>query len=789
MMTSTVLAQHRCSKAHSGFYFKVDYDEPGNMRSDTLDVTHMELNLDFTAMDQQTIRGRCRVFLTGLMDDVSLIRLDLEGLSVDSVSGPDGPLAFAHSGSHLSVYLPTPLNMGSETWVEVVYGGNPITDSSWGGFYTTLGYAYNMGVGFDAEPHNFGRCWFPCFDNFVERSTLTFHVLTNEGRTAYCNGLRTSVQTVGADSLLTTWEMTSPIPSYLTSIAVSDYVHTEQTFGSIAGDIPVWLISKGADSTEMKQSFIHLLPWLDALEECYGNHVFPKVGFVGVPFNAGAMEHATNIAYPKSAYQGGSLASETLIAHEIAHHWWGDNTTCRTAEDMWLNEGWASYSEALFLEKIYGQIPYINYVKANHKDVLLNAHENDGGYYAVSGVPHAITYGSHVYNKGADMIHNLRTTMGDSLFFSACRSMMAAFQFTDIGTEDLKNHFQGFTNRNLDAFFNQSIYNSGFAGYRISRWWPTEGGIEIEVEQSLHHAPALHQDVPMLVRMEDQNGNIYEWNIIISDLFSIHSLQLPANVELSRLWLNDNEGISQAVLAENKYIQGTGTHNFSYAMMDATVATAPQADSVLVRVESHWVNARSGSDPNVAYTLSADRWWSVHLPADATLSMNGTVRYYGNEGMNAYYDPTFFALLADNGYTEDSLILFFRPHFQQEWQEYNGDYTLNTQGSASNWMGRIEVTGMQSGDYCWGVRGTITRLSEPLKTASRVWFTEQNSRLTVLSEPDTHIAVMDNYGRLIWSGNSEDTVLSIPAYDWAPGLYHVHLHHERHNQTFTCLKP
>lgn len=780
-------AQHRCSKWHSRAH-RVDYDEPSNMRSDTLDITHMDLSLDFTQMNQQLISGRNRVFFTALMDGIDHINLDLASLEVDSVLGAEGLLNFVHTGSLLTVYLPATLNSGEEAWVEVAYGGNPITDPSWGGFYTTLGYAYNMGVGFEAEPHNFGRCWFPCFDNFVERTTLTFHVLTNDGRTAYCNGLRTSVQTVGADSLLTTWEMTSPIPSYLTSVAVSEYVHSEQVFQSNSGDTPVWLISKSADSTEMKQSFVHLLPWLQALEECYGDHVFPKVGFVGVPFNAGAMEHATNIAYPKSAYQGGSLASETLMAHEIAHHWWGDNTTCRTAEDMWLNEGWASFSEALFQEKIYSRVAYIDYVRNNHKDVLLNAHRDDGGYWPVSGVPHTLTYGAHVYNKGADMIHNLRTTMGDSLFFAACKSMMNQYHFSDISTSDLQEHFQLFTDRNLEAFFNQSIYNTGYAAYRVSRWWPATGGIEVEIEQALHNAPNFHEDVPMQVSIEDTNGTRTTTTLFVSNTLSTHFIPLAASTTVRRIWLNDDNGISQAVLGENKWLSATGTSNFTYAMMDMNTTAAP-IDSALVRVENHWVNARSSSDTNNGYTLSSDRWWSVYMPQDESLSMNGTIRYYGNDGLNAYYDPTFFALLEDNGYTEDSLVLFYRPLYGTDWQEFSGNYTLNTQGSATNWMGRFDIIDIQSGDYCWGVRGTITGVSESTSTEWRVWYDRVGENIIIKGAGNQHVFVTDNSGKLIWQGRCESDTETIHASRWASGIYHIQLQDQQKALTVSCLKP
>ncbi|MFN9799531.1 MAG: M1 family aminopeptidase, partial [Bacteroidota bacterium] len=248
----------------------------------------------------------------------------------------------------------------------------------------------------------------------VELSEYELRVLTANGRTAYCGGVRLSVDTVGTDSLYTRWLLADhPIPSYLASVAVANYTHVDDSYTTALGEtIPVWLTARPQDTTAMKNSFLNLIGCLSGFEEHYGPYRWPRVGFVSVPFNAGAMEHATNIAYPSFAING-NLTFETLIAHELSHHWWGDLVTCRTAEDMWLNEGWASYCEALFEEIIYGVEAYADYVASNHKDVLTDVPNDDGGYFPVSGVPHELTYSGTVYSKGADIVHNLRGVMGD----------------------------------------------------------------------------------------------------------------------------------------------------------------------------------------------------------------------------------------------------------------------------------------------------------------------------------------------------------------------------------------
>ena len=171
-----------------------------------------------------------------------------------------------------------------------------------------------------------------------------------------------------------------------------------------------------------------------------------------VPFNGGAMEHACNISYPLFAIDG-TLDREDLMAHELAHHWWGNNITCKTQEDMWINEGWASYSEKLFNEYVYGKARYRQKVEETHRNVLQFAHITDGSVLPVSGVDHGNTYGRHVYRKGADIAHTLRFYMGDTAFFKAIKSIMSTNNFGNMDSKELMDSFQTFTPTDLSHFY------------------------------------------------------------------------------------------------------------------------------------------------------------------------------------------------------------------------------------------------------------------------------------------------------------------------------------------------
>src|SRR5690606_32497625 len=147
---------------------------------------------------------------------------------------------------------------------------------------------------------------------------------------------------ISGDTIMRTWQMDEEIPSYLAAVAVGPYSEVNWIYQGIQSQIPVQMAVRAVDSTNLKNSFIHLNDAMDAYESAYGPYLFNKVGYSVVPFSSGAMEHASLVAYPSNAVNG-NTGSELLMAHELSHHWWGNLVTCDDQEDMWLNEGWASF--------------------------------------------------------------------------------------------------------------------------------------------------------------------------------------------------------------------------------------------------------------------------------------------------------------------------------------------------------------------------------------------------------------------------------------------------------------
>lgn len=695
----SIQAQYSCKHKHHNPQL---YNKASNSRSDTIDVLNYAVNLDITDYANQKIGGYCDVQFVSKLNNISSLDLDLLQMTIDSVVSQGQTLMYVYNDTLLSITLPTVMNIGDTSNVVVYYSGSPQGDpSGWGGWYFQGNYAYNLGVGFEANPHNYGRVWHPCFDNFVERATYDFSILTNNGKTSYANGYIVSDQVVGADSLVRTWRMDAPIPTYLACIAVANYTHVYQDYISpVTNDTtPVFLIAQPADTSNMKASFVNLHNAIEAFEIGYGPFLWNKVGYHLVPFNSGAMEHATSIAYPL-ATANGALTYETLMAHELAHHWWGDLVTCRTAEDMWINEGMASYSERLFLEKVYGYDAYINDIKLNHKDVLHHAHITDGGYYAISGVPHQITYGDHSYNKGADVAHTLRGYMGDSLFFEGLTSFLAANNYSDVDATDFMNHLNTLNGVDVTDFFNDWVFNPGFPHFSIDSVITTGSignyTVNVYVRQKLKAATNFYTNVPLEITFKGDAWESQTESFVMSGQTSSFQFAIPFVPEIS--YLNGDDKISQAVTGENITITGLGIKDQTYPMFRVT--TTAVTDSAFLRLEHHWV-APDGFKDNLLgyrYSLSNERYWRVSGLNNVGYTGTGRIFFNGTTSSSGYLDNE---MVAEVGFNEDSLRVFYRSDVASEWEVVEG-YFVNTLGSPTDGNAYANIDTLKYGEYTFG---------------------------------------------------------------------------------------
>lgn len=671
-------------------------------RSDSFDIVRTEIELDLSA--PPALQATARLSLRPLLPGLSQLRLDLEQLPVQTVSVNGQAATFQYNSPALWIDFPIPGMPGDTLDVVIAYGGTPVTDpSGWGGVYYSNNYFFNLGVGFDADPHSFGRAWFPCFDNFVERCAFTISVSSQAAYPAYCNGALLSETSAGPGLVKRIWALNEPIPSYLACFASGPYTSFLRSYPGENGPVSVEIAAAAADTNKVKASFQNLPQAIEAFEYWFGPFQWNKIGYSLVPFNAGAMEHATNVAIMRSAIDG-SLNFQTLWAHELSHHWWGDLATCSTAEDMWLNEGWAVYCEHLFTEKVNGQTAFRTAVRDNFLSVLQNAHVNEGGYRAVSGLPHSLTYGQHTYNKGAVVAHNLRGYMGDSLFRAGLRSALAQTSFQDWSSADFRDKLSLATGYNLQAFFDDWVFAGGFPDYSIDTLETLASPDSITfyralIRQKLRGAPHYHQAVPLELTLVNAANERLIRRVQVSGPLTEVYFDVPFSFgPLQHCWLNTNQIILQARAEAEKTVSAAGTVSFSPAKFDLKVDNLGAAP-MLVRVEHHFAMPDTGLAVNPNRFKLTNRYWRVYGDFDNGFAGSASV-FYDGRGQLDQLDAELFA---QTGPQEDSVVLIYRPGPGHPWQEHP-NYLKNMLSSDMDRYGFIRMQQVFAGEYTIGKR-------------------------------------------------------------------------------------
>ena len=761
---------HKSSATTSSIYYS-----PENLRSDTFDIIKYTINLDITDFANQKIKGNTIVRYAPKLNGQAKISLDLLKMTIDSITQNSTQLTYTYNDTLLRVNLPITVNTTDTNNLIVYYHGAPQGDpAGWGGFSFSGNYAYNLGVGFGANPHNYGRVWFPCFDNFVEKSKYEFNITTILAKTSFCNGALISDITNGGVHTRK-WILDKEIPTYLASVAVADYTQVNWNIAAANGNLPVVLAARPTDTTAIKNGFVHLPNAVLGFENYYGPYVWNRVGYCLVPFNSGAMEHATNIAYPQAAT---SITYESqLMAHELSHHWWGDLMTCETQEDMWLNEGMASYSERLFLEWTYNYGKYIAEVKSIHDDIVKYIHLRENGFRAISGVPHQYTYGDHVYKKGSDVAHTLRSYMGDAAFFAGLKYVMQQKAYKNMNSLEFRDLLETSSGLNLHDFFDNWVMNAGWPHFSIDSI-TTTGSVApytsvVHVKQKLFGAPNLYSNVPLEVSFMNTVWNKEIKTITMSG--ASQSFTVQTNVLPVYAGMNVDSKISDAISSEYKTIK-TNT-NINYALGRALVMVSNKgADSSFVRVE-HNIAAPDPIQNNVYnFRLNSQHYWKV----DGILS-NGFVaklRFNFDGGKvksgNSYLDTSLIIV------NSDSLILLYRKNASDDWKEVS-HYTKMTFGAK---VGNFTVDTLKFGEYVFAnghsniltsVKNKQSQLVElnlyPNPSSTILNVAIVNYKLTANSSID----IYDMQGKVVKHLSTINPENTISIEDLAPGQYILNL--------------
>ena len=733
-------------------------------RTDSVHIARYDLNISVMDFSGQTIDGHTDLTMVSKVNNLNELRLDLMSLTADSVLVDGQPATFTHVGEDLRIHIPA-LQSGDTALVRVYYHGTPTHDGGFGGVYFINGYAYSIGVALEDRPHAYGRSWFPCMDEFSDKSAYSFHIRTPNGKRAVCNGILTDSTDLDDDSRLWSWNMELPVPTYLVSMAVGDYRCYADTFQGMNGIIPIQIYTAPSLYANIPASFEHLKDVLRKYEEFFGPYVWPRVGYVCVNALGGAMEHATNIALPNAAVNG-TLMYEGTIMHELFHHWFGDLITCERAEEMWINEGFADYSESLVKGWLYNTEEYNAYldnIVEEHNNTLQNIINRDGGLYALDAVPQDYTYGVHSYQKGGLTIHSLRAYMGDSLFFNGLRQLLADYSFQNINSHEFFTSLSQISGMNLMHFYEDWIHQPGFADFDIDKISPDENGhVTVTVRQKGYGTEHLYTDVPLDITFVSNERNLYT---LENQVVSGETTELVCTVPFIPAFaiLNYRDKISDATIDKTLTTATTGNNTFSDALCEVKIDQVE--DTTMIRMEHHYV-APTAPDPlpEGIYRFSQTHYWTVHhCGGNPTGSWKFRMLRSGS-GL----DKNLF----DGGYSIENLKLMWRPDSESEWTAV--PYTRT--GPNSNAL--LKTEDLRDGQYCFAVADAEVGMST--LNAVRMALSPNPATNTVMLKTESDkvdkAVLFDSLGRKVKSIKVSDDSQSIDLSNLPSGSYIIVLY-------------
>jgi aminopeptidase N len=479
-----------------------------NSNTQNYDITYhkLEFNVDPAVY---FVSGKITTTYTALAN-MTTLTFDLSNaLTVSSVKINNVSLAntaYTQNTNELIITLPATQLTGTQATVEVVYSGAPPQNGFFAFTSTTHGTSNTPVIYTLSEPYG-ARDWWPCKQDLNDKiNNIDVYITAPSQYVSVSNGVEPEAPVINGNLKTTHFRHNYPIPAYLICMAVTNYSIINQTGGAAPNEYPIInYIYPESDTTSVRAQLLQtplILNYLSALLE---NYPFANEKYGHAQFGwGGGMEHTT-VSFMQNFSRG-------LIAHEMAHQWFGDKITCGTWKDIWLNEGFATYLAAIIIENFDGPAAFVT-EKAN---MIGNITSSAGGALYLTdaealSVNRIFDY-RLTYNKAAMVLHMLRFKLGDSVFFQGLRNYLAdsnlAFKYAV--TTDLKSHLEAVYRSSLTEFFNDWVYNQGYPIYSISVQNITAGQVQITVNQTTSHPSVAFFEMPVPVRLLGANGQTFD---------------------------------------------------------------------------------------------------------------------------------------------------------------------------------------------------------------------------------------------------------------------------------------
>ena len=483
------------------------------MSPDTnIDVKFYHLELDIS-LGSPFLQATSTCILEPASENLSEVTLNLHGsMNVNSISGPVA--SFQHNSPNLKIFLSETFDPGEEIDLAIHYQGVPELAGGYKGMrYETHGS--NEPVIATLSTPFVAHYWFPCKDGPTDKPDSAYidiiipdTIIDGVSLKGVSNGVLEGTETIGSKNKFK-WRHRYPIVTYYMMAAVSNYETIEETYtGNFGEEFPLEYFVFN-ESYNQAQAGVEDIPLaMDAFSELFGVYPFAeeKYGMTQLGYY-GAIENQTN-----TIINNMSTGWFMISVHELAHMWFGDMITCADWHHGWLNEGFATYAEALYVESQQGHQAYLNYIS--------DEEYYEGGSLYVQNLTDTFNiFQPLIYSKGAYVLHMLRGVLGDEVFFEGIKNYATnpALMYGRATSEDLQEEMENSSGMELAFYFDQWVYDEYYPIYEYNFLNEPSSDVSYislkQTQEDIGRRPLF--EMPVQLKLFLQNGNdtvVTIWN-------------------------------------------------------------------------------------------------------------------------------------------------------------------------------------------------------------------------------------------------------------------------------------
>lgn len=530
---------------------------------DPTDAIHysIEIEPDF---DAKTITGTTTLTIMSRVDGLTTFDFRLvDSLQITSITCNGVAVSTTRlTAATVQAQLDRSYNAGETFALVVQYSGPPRRYMVSFNFETHAGEP----VVFTISQTNYAFTWFPNKDDNRDKLTADLAVIVPTSMTAVANGTLQSVTPLAGDRQRWAYASNYPVPTQLIYFAATNYVQFGATYSGADGDLPLtFYVYPENDTPARREDCLDTINMLAIFTDRFGPYPFPDDGYGIYELKLlGGIEH--------QARSGQGIFSRDVTAHELAHQWWGDLVTCATWQDLWLNEGFATYGEAIFLESLSPQFLIAGMQLRRPLDRQPAFAYNYG-------------YPSSAYRRGAWTLHMLRHMVGDARFWSLLADYRASFAFGSATTDEFRMVAEATYAGDLVWFFDQWIYREGLPDYRYN-WRLIEVNGQQYAEVSCTQSQPTEEPtfwMPVELEFSANDGSNVQRQTVWNDARSEHFL-LPVSGLVQQMTFDPDMWLLDGSRQTTPFVEGPPKLVSASPMIDAVVASQNAAS---LRVAFH----------------------------------------------------------------------------------------------------------------------------------------------------------------------------------------------------------